>query len=496
MNELLNENDIYALSQKGITEQHILDQLTQFEQGFHPSELKAAAVLGNGILDISQEIESHIKNFDEAKTSVMKFVPASGAATRMFKKLFEFKTESKKKKEAYRKMIKEKGAIHHFFNQIDSFAFYEELKAAFKKVKDYPLKEAQKDQEFDDILDVLLNREGLNYGQLPKGLLKFHKYENEIKTPAQEHLTEGLAYANKENRVRIHFTVSPEHENAFEDHISKSIQGINEEFEIKYSTQKPKTDTIAVNMDNSPFRKDDGELLFRPAGHGALLENLNELDADIIFIKNIDNVVPDRLKEETIQYKKALAGLLLRYQGKAFDLLRRSENGDNIEAEGNKLLGDLGIKGVLSSEQVIQKLNRPIRVCGMVKNEGEPGGGPFWTKDKVGTISLQIVESAQIDMNVKGQVIIFNNSTHFNPVDLVCGLKNYKGEKFDLLQYRNLNTGFITEKSFEGRKLKAMELPGLWNGSMADWNTVFVEVPLITFNPVKTINDLLKGNHH
>jgi hypothetical protein len=326
--------------------------------------------------------------------------------------------------------------------------------------------------------------------------LQFHKYGDVFKTPAQEHLTEGLHYSSKENKVRIHFTVSPEHKNAFEDHVNESVKNLPGEFEIKFSTQKPKTDTIAVNMDNSPFRLDNGELLFRPAGHGALLENLNELDADIIFIKNIDNVVPDRLKEETIRYKKALAGLLLSYQERAFELLEQNDAGESIDSTGRKLLEEMGIKGDLSSSEIRQKLNRPIRVCGMVKNEGEPGGGPFWVKDKQGKESLQIVESAQVDMRNKFQVQIFKESTHFNPVDLVCGTKNYKGEKFDLLNYRDLESGFISEKSNSGRKLKAMELPGLWNGSMADWNTIFVEVPLITFNPVKTVNDLLKENHH
>lgn len=494
MGEVLTQNDISSISSKGIDKQSLLNQLRQFQEGFNPLPLVSAATLADGISNIDDEIDTYIKYFNEATASCLKFVPASGAASRMFKKLFEFRTESKKKEETYRKMLKEKGFIYTFFKHLNSFSFYKDLETAFQKAKGYSLQEAQDNQDFDEILDVFLTDIGLNYGNLPKGLLKFHNYDGETKTPAQEHLTEGLSYSNKGSKVRIHFTVSPEHLAGFQSHINSFIENTSTEFEIKFSTQKPKTDTIAVHMDNSPFRMENGELLFRPAGHGALLENLNELDADVIFIKNIDNVVPDRLKEETIKYKKALAGLLLSYQARAFSLLQRNDLGENIKEEGIKILEEMGFKGQLSQAEIVTKLNRPIRVCGMVKNEGEPGGGPFWIKEDSG-MSLQIVESAQIDMNEKKQVDIFKESTHFNPVDLVCGIKNYKGEKFDLLNFRDMEAGFISEKSRNGKKLKAMELPGLWNGSMSDWNTIFVEVPLITFNPVKTVNDLLKENH-
>ncbi len=495
MGSNLNDNDFSEISKKGINKEKVLNQIAQFARGFPFARLSAAAALSNGIVDIASQKEELIRAYDQSELSTMKFVPASGAATRMFKKLFEFRSESKKKDEAYSKMVKEKGAIYNFFNELESFAFYQDLKKTFKESKGYTLEEARKKQDFNDILDMLLNKEGLNYGELPKGLLKFHRYKGFAKTPTEEHLTEGEQYANKKNKVNIHFTVSPEHQHAFEFHVKDAVNKRSVQFDINFSTQKPSTDTIAVNMDNTPFRTDNGDLLFRPAGHGALLENLNELDTDIVFIKNIDNVVPDRIKAETVEYKKALAGLLINYQSKSFSLLRKHDGGVNIESEGKSLLEEMGIKGDLTPQHVVEKLNRPIRVCGMVQNEGEPGGGPFWINNNDGTTSLQIVESAQVDMSDKSQVTIFKDSTHFNPVDLVCGIKNYRGEKFDLLKYRDPNAGFISEKSNSGRKLKAMELPGLWNGAMADWNTIFVEVPLITFNPVKTVNDLLKENH-
>lgn len=485
---LMNQSDLGLAKSKGISEQQILDQLSQFKQGFEPASLAAPATEKNGITDISSQLEGYIDHYEKAEILALKFVPASGAASRMFKQLFEFRADLNQK-------AKEKGPISQFFKELESFAFYTDLESKFFQVKGSSLKEAQNSDSSYDILDVFLKEEGLNYGKLPKGLLKFHKYGDIAKTPAQEHLTEGLQYSNKQNKIRIHFTVSPEHLEAFKNHIDEAVTSLRGNFEINFSTQKSKTDTIAAAVDNSPFRTGNGDLLFRPAGHGALLENLNDLSADIIFIKNIDNVVPDRLKPDTIRFKKALAGALLQFQAKAFDLLLQNDTGQNVTHEGKLLLAEMGTKGELSPEEVLRKLNRPIRVCGMVKNEGEPGGGPFWVKDKTGTTSLQIVESAQVDLKDKTQENIFNGSTHFNPVDLVCGTKNYKGEKFDLLKYRDLDTGFISEKSSGGQKLKAMELPGLWNGSMADWNTIFVEVPLSTFNPVKTVNDLLKENH-
>jgi hypothetical protein len=343
-------------------------------------------------------------------------------------------------------------------------------------------------------------------------LLKFHHYDDHDRTPTYEHFIEGIQYAlGEDNYVRLHFTVSPEHESKFKEEVLKIKRPLekafNVKFEVTYSQQKKSTDTIAVNMDNTPFLEEDGSILFRPAGHGALLENLNEIDGDLIFIKNIDNVVPDRLKEETKKYKIALGGLLLEIQEKVFYALERLENSyseadlkfaETVIAQdlNGKLKEDYqSLDAKEKGKYLIQKLNRPIRICGMVKNTGEPGGGPFWVKEDDGSLTLQIAETAQINLDDEAQREIMQSSTHFNPVDLVCSTKDYKGKKFDLLAFRDMRTGFITEKSKSGRDLKAQELPGLWNGSMAGWNTVFVEVPLITFNPVKTVNDLLRDEH-
>jgi len=484
---MITQEDLMYLSSKGISEAQLSQQVESFKNGFSFSQLIAAAVLNDGITRL-EDLDTFIAIYESSEASAVKFVPASGAASRMFKLLYKFVDGSED--------LDEDNPVFNFFKRIEDFAFYDDLKAAFKSLHGYSLEEAHLKKEYRKILKVLLDPEGLNYGKLPKGLLQFHSYDENTRKPAKEHIIEGLEYANKNGKVNLHFTVSPEHVDLFKSYVNESVSELNSEVSInsEYSVQNPATDTVAVTLDNVPY-KVDGKLFFRPAGHGALLQNLNGLKEDIVFIKNIDNVVPDRLKAETIKYKKALAGLLIGYQQKTFDLLKRNENGEDIAKEGADLLKDLGVKGNLSKTQIIEKLNRPIRVCGMVKNEGEPGGGPFWVKEKDGTESLQIVESVQIDSESGEQMDLLKSSTHFNPVDLICGLKNYKGEKFDLIQYRDMDAGIITEKSVGSDQVKAMELPGLWNGSMADWNTVFVEVPLITFNPVKTVMDLLRPEH-
>ena len=483
---MLNSQDQSQLNAKGISEDQIMHQLSQFEKGFDPINLASAATIGHGILKLDlEEISSYMQQYEESTKKVLKFVPASGAASRMFKSLFELIDSVDTASSDLGKK---------FFSELRNFAFYNTLKESFN---------SQTNEDFDDtvnaqspkVLTHLLLEEGLSYGSLPKGLLEFHRYDSKTRTPVEEHIAEGLAYAAKNGEVHIHFTVSPAHQSRFEAHVNQVVSSMpSEKINVTYSAQKPSTDTVAADLNNHPFRDSDDNLLFRPAGHGALLENLNQLDADIIFIKNIDNVVPDKLKEETITYKKAHAGVLLNYQRKSFDLLDKADDGENIFHEGNKLLEEMGVKGDFTEEEVYEYLNRPIRVCGMVRNEGEPGGGPFWVASN-DLESLQIVESAQVNKEDSDQRAIFESSTHFNPVDLVCSLKDHRNNKFDLVEYRDNETGFITEKSFEGRQLKAMELPGLWNGGMAFWNTIFVEVPLITFNPVKTIMDLLKDTH-
>ncbi|NQU84713.1 MAG: DUF4301 family protein, partial [Mariniphaga sp.] len=393
-----------------------------------------------------------------------------------------------------------------YFQELKNFAFTKDLIKVNKG----------EELNFNKAINLLLSESGLNYGNLPKGLLKFHKYNDCERTPLEEHLVEGALYSkDNKGKVSLHFTVSPEHQPSFEELLNlikdKYESNFSVTYEIEFSQQKPSTDTISVDTKNNPFREKDDTILFRPGGHGALLENLNDLDADIIFIKNIDNVVPDRLKNPTIQYKKALAGVLLKYQERIFRY-QKELNEKHYTALNSAFLAEAAnfLENTLNTKPaenhyyteketlyryLQQKYNRPIRVCGMVKNEGEPGGGPFWALNSDQTISLQVVEGSQIDNKDESQAKLINQSTHFNPVDLICGIKNYKGEKFNLPDFTDPETGFISYKSKDGKDLKALELPGLWNGAMSNWNTLFVEVPIETFNPVKTVNDLLRINH-
>ena len=486
------EKDFSQINELGIDLETVYQQINDFKEGFPFMQLQKAATLNDGVMKLTDEqLESFTALYEKkvSKLVPLKFVPASGAATRMFKSLFSFLEEGKSDK-----------STDQFFDKLNDFAFAEDLKKILPKNADN-----------QTIVDYYLTRKGLDYGSLPKGLLKFHQYENESRTALEEHLVEGANYANNEGNVKLHFTVSPEHLSHFLKLLNKVVPVYEEKFNVKYdisfSEQRRSTDTIAVNMDNTPFREKDGLLLFRPAGHGALLANLNDIIADIIFIKNIDNVVPDRIKQPTIAYKKALAGVLLKFQDRIFDYQFQLKEwaSEPLLMELSHfferelcVLPPVGFMGMNHNEKVMyyqKKLNRPLRVCGVVPNTGEPGGGPFWCKNSDGSTSLQIVESAQVDMEDEAQKIIFNESTHFNPVDLICSMKNYKNKKFDLMEFRDSKTGFVTQKSKDGKDLKAQELPGLWNGSMANWNTIFVEVPLITFNPVKTVNDLLREEH-
>lgn len=491
---------------QGMSLEKAKEQIKNFEEGFPFLPIVVAATIGKGIRALStEEIAGFQKIYPEKakEIKVVKFVPASGAASRMFKDLFSFlESDGDLTKSPF---------TEKFIINLNKFAFYNDLNI-YLESKGTSVKKLISNKDYKGIIDALLSEEGLGYGFLPKGLLKFHRYEDHNRTPTYEHFIEGVLYGKGENNtVRLHFTVSPEHESRFKEEVNK-IQKILEKkhqvkFEVSFSQQKMTTDTIAVNMDNSPFIEDDGSILFRPAGHGALLENLTEIDGDLVFIKNIDNVVPDRIKGETKEYKVALAGLLLEIQEQVFQALESLENDfdDDTIKKGEKVLSKvLGGEIPKSYEKLnakekgrylFQKLNKPIRVCGMVKNTGEPGGGPFWVKEDDGSLSLQIAETAQININDPKQRLLVQQSTHFNPVDLVCGIKDYKGKGFDLLEFRDMRTGFITEKSKSGKNLKALELPGLWNGAMAGWNTIFVEVPLITFNPVKTVNDLLRDVH-
>ena len=505
---MLTQEDKELLLKKGISEAQIAEQLACFEKGFPYLELSAAASVENGgILVADADLqEKYLKAWDAYKDGdkkIVKFVPASGAASRMFKNLFEFlgadysepTTDFEKK----------------FFSRVHDFAFYDELNEACIKNTGKDIDTLIAEKNYKAVVANLLESAGLNYGALPKGLLKFHRYEDGVRTPLEEHLVEGALYAaGKTGQVNVHFTVSTEHRALFQQLVDEKVAAYSSRFGVQYqvsfSEQKPSTDTVAADMENKPFR-DNGKLLFRPGGHGALIENLNDLDADIVFIKNIDNVVPDRLKADTVTYKKLLAGALVTLQKKAFEYLELLDSGhyshEQLETIIRFVQQDLrcrraDIKNLEDADLVIylrKKLNRPMRVCGMVKNVGEPGGGPFLAYNPDGTVSLQILESSQIDMKDPEKKAMFEKGTHFNPVDLVCAVRDYKGNKFNLLNFVDKTTGFISYKSKNGKDLKALELPGLWNGSMSDWSTVFVEVPLSTFNPVKTVNDLLREQH-
>ena len=505
---MLTQEDKVLLAKKGISEEQIAEQLACFEKGFPYLKLYAAASVDNrGIMLVNEDAQkTYLAAWDaykEGDKKVVKFVPASGAASRMFKNMFEFlgadydvpTTDFEKK----------------FFNNIKNFAFYSDLDAACVKNNGKGIDILLSEGNYKAVVANLLESAGLNYGALPKGLLKFHKYEDGVRTPLEEHLVEGALYAaGKSGEVNVHFTVSTEHRELFAKLVDEKVALYAAKYGVKYnisfSEQKPSTDTVAADMENKPFR-DNGKLLFRPGGHGALIENLNDLDADIVFIKNIDNVVPDRLKADTVTYKKLLAGVLVTLQKQAFEYLQLLDSGNYRHDELENIIRFVqqqlhcrkdDIKDMEDADLVIylrKKLNRPMRVCGMVKNVGEPGGGPFLAYNPDGTVSLQILESSQIDMNDPEKKAMFEKGTHFNPVDLVCAVRDYKGNKFNLVNYVDKATGFISYKSKGGKELKALELPGLWNGSMSDWNTVFVEVPLSTFNPVKTVNDLLREQH-
>ncbi len=504
---MLTLDDKKQIEKKGICEEQIFDQLKSFERGFPFLELENAASVGNGILvhtedDVKKFLDNWY-NYKKDNRSILKFVPASGAASRMFKNMFEYLSSDYNQPET--------DFEKKFFTQIHDFAFYNDLNVACKKNTGKSIDELMDEKRFKDIVANLLTTPGLNYGSLPKGLLKFHKYAEGARTPLEEHLVEGALYAcSSTGKVNVHFTVSSEHRELFEKLVNEKMpeyaKKFGVEYNISFSEQKPSTDTIAADSDNKPFRE-DGKLVFRPGGHGALIENLNDLDVDIIFIKNIDNVVPDRLKSDTVTYKNLIAGVLVTLQQKTFEYLKILDSGKYSQEQIEEIIRFVqqklfcrksDIKNMEDAELVIylrNKLNRPIRVCGMVKNVGEPGGGPFLAYNQDGTVSLQILESSQIDMKDPKKKEMFDNGTHFNPVDLVCAVRDYKGNKFNLTEYVDKSTGFISSKSKNGRDLKALELPGLWNGAMSDWNTIFVEVPLTTFNPVKTVNDLLRDQH-
>ena len=502
---MLTEKDLQQLSERDITENQVINQVAQLKRGTKFVQLMRPATIGDGIERIDEEQRDMLTAIFEADKEFYqftKFVPASGAASRMFKDLFAFADSGEETK-----------FTDIFFAHIHSFAFFDDLNEATKRIYGSDIDTMLQQGRKVEAVKALLLDDGLAYGKLPKALLKFHHYPTFNRLAMEEHLVEAARYAtDNEGVAKLHFTVSPEHEahfkaavNALKDSYEKKY-GVS--YDITFSCQKPSTDTVAIDNEGNLFREADAKILFRPGGHGALIENLNDLGEEIVFIKNIDNIVPETKAETTIIYKKVLAGLLLHLQQRTFDYLEMLDEGAVTDEELDEIIAfakdelmiDIPdfVKDYSSIEKVdylYNKLNRPMRVCGMVKNEGEPGGGPFWVKNDDDEVSLQIIESSQINHGDAAQEAIFKASTHFNPVDLVCGCWNYKGEAFNLTDYVDANTGFVSNKSKDGRELKALELPGLWNGAMADWITIFVEVPIETFNPVKTVNDLLKPMH-
>lgn len=511
----LSSSDFVQMYEYGVDLDTVLKHLAIYKKGMPKTLLDRPAVIDDGIIKLSETDFKQLEDlFDSQKDNLKlkKLVPASGAASRMFKFLSEFLNDFNVNEESINAYINRKKdtSLAVFLAGLEKYPFYEEIDETLKKnYSNY--KYWTKDLKDYYFIKTLLSPKFLNFAGKPKGILPFHKYGDYTATPVEEHLNESAFYANSNNRAFLHFTISEEHQSEFEQIIKKVKSKIEMQsgvaINIRFSYQNKATDTIAVDLENKPFRDLNGRLVFRPGGHGALIDNLNNLDADIVFIKNIDNVIQNHIQEIAL-YKKALAGILITLQEQIFNYLDKLESDTITENDieeivtfvksrlNNGIVPDFE-KYTLENKTIYLKevLNRPIRVCGMVKNEGEPGGGPFWIKDSTGHISLQIVESSQVDTNNAEQLAILKTATHFNPVDLICGIKNHKGEKFDLTQFVDHNSGFIVEKNKDGRALKAYELPGLWNGAMAKWITIFVQVPLITFNPVKTVNDLLKPAH-
>jgi hypothetical protein len=493
---MLTKEDFVQSQKRGISKEVLLEQLVRFEKGFPYPDVVAPANEERGIMFLSKEKQfGYVKRYSSHTGKKMKFVPSSGAASRMFRDLYEALDVS----------IKSGGSVpedhiakKQFIDQIEKYAFYDQLNDLVDISS----------SSHSEILKALLSEEGMSYGNMPKGLIKFHKYSDEVRTPLEEHLFGASKYAQgEEGECYLVFTVSPEHLDMFNSFASEAAlmmgNKLRSSFGIDFTLQKESTDTIAVDLNNQPLRDSKGGLVFRPGGHGALIENLNECDADLIFVNNIDNVSREELTIDTIWWKKVLAGMMLDVRDQIYNYLELldAEYDSGLIEEIRDFIKEVlcvelpGLPEDIEKEYIKARLNRPLRVCGMVKNLGEPGGGPFLVKEDDGAVSLQILESAQLDTSDAGVASLLNNATHFNPVDIVCSIVDYKGEKFDLTHFVDKETGFISQKSSEGKSLKALELPGLWNGAMSRWNTIFVDVPITTFTPVKTVFDLLRPEH-
>jgi len=499
---LFTQNDLRRIKKFGLTPRDVEKQMESYRHSPNYLKLNRPCAINDGILSIKKpQKEELIKLYEREAGNfrLLKFVPASGAASRMFAEWFS--------------------ALEK-----DGFGSPELNRSFFRNLKKYPfyflIKQEKCASEFIEqkniksLLDYILSAKGLNFGWLPKALIPFHHYcKGDVRTSLEEHLFEAAQYVRGAGDVcNLHFTISREHKKA----VAEKIKNVKSKYEslclIKYkissSVQSPSTNMLAVNENNLPLRDANGRLIFRPGGHGSLLTNLHNLDADFIFIKNIDNIAPEKRLKKILPYKKMLGGLALQIQQKIFAILRQIEN-DNLDSTQIEKIRNycsqrlnIVFPRIISRQSLkIQKqiifslLNRPLRVCAMVRNEGEPGGAPFWVDERNGRQTLQIVESGHVDKSSPKQMAIWSAAQYFNPVDMVCCTKNYRGEKFNLDSYVNPDAYLITRKNEKGRSLKALESPGLWNGGMAYWNTIFVELPIIIFNPVKTVNDLLRTEH-
>ncbi|MEY3398070.1 MAG: hypothetical protein RL220_664 [Bacteroidota bacterium] len=481
--------------ERGIREEVLLAQIHQFIHGRNYLKLERPCTVGDGILQLNAaDCHKYLETFEGFRQhgSIMKLVPASGAASRMFRHIYQFNPDNLG------------DDAEEFILHFRNFPFVPALEQKLA-AKGISLNQLINDNEWQQIFDSILKPWGLGYMECPKGVVIFHRDKSGEFTAFEEHLYESIAYARDgKGQCRIHFTIPPEQENLIRNIMDEIIRKYPyEHFDITYSTQSPSTDLPALTKDNMPARDQHGNLIIRPAGHGALLSNLAALDADVVFIKNIDNVTTRDQLKDTVFYKKALAGLLIEIRQKVFNLLDRLDSGSNEALDQSlefiQTHFQPGIPIGVSREQLIHyartRLDRPLRVCGMVRNEGEPGGGPFWVKMPDGQISKQIVEKNQVDLHDVMQSRIADNATHFNPVDIVCSFRNRHGEAYALEDFVDHGTGIVTDKFHQGKVIRALELPGLWNGSMALWNTLFCEVPVSTFNPVKTVNDLLRSGH-
>ena len=502
---MLTEKDLESLRHRGITPEQFNSQMQRFTTGFPYLRLQGSARPDEGIHILDEaEQESAIGRWERFLADggrAAKFVPASGAASRMFKALFAFADGDAQTAPAGT-------PVAELIDNLDRLPFRAELDAAAIRMYDADAAALAAAGRHRDIVSAIIRPEGMNYGALPKALLTFHRYNDATtRTSLEEQLYEGVQTVAADGRVDIHFPVSAAHRKLFEEKLAKAVPAVEAatgvKINVSLSEQKPSTDTPAAALDGTPFRNDAGEIVFRPGGHGALIENLNDMDATVVFIKNIDNVVPEARRADTLRYKRVLGGVLMQVHDSIAAYADMLASGDYDPADLAEIADFMHDTLCISAPELdaadpdymLAKLDRPLRVCGMVRNEGEPGGGPYLAYNADGSASPQILESTQINTADADAAAMMASATHFNPVDLVCYVRDLDGEPYDLREYVDPDTGFISSKSFAGRELRALELPGLWNGAMSDWNTVFVEVPATTFNPVKVVNDLLRPAH-